>query len=476
MIKNWWKERSLRLRLTAWYTVVASGILLGLTPVVYALIERRLHSEFDRQLRIDSTLVEPHLQSGAGGNVRWRASDAQDGMTPTTAWFEVWSDGGRMLLRRWPMPEEQIKRPLPAPSQTGEHFFTVALEGRMPVRMIERPARLQNQSVIMRVFRDESGLHRTLREILIGFALGIPIAALLSALGGYVMAGRTLAPLGAMAEQARRISSESLGQRLPNPNPNDELGQLVTVFNETLERLSNSFDALKRFTADASHELRTPLTALCTVGEVGLRRSNDAAALCETISSMLEEAQRLRDLTDSLLLLTRVEGDQPRMERTPVRLEEFLAVIRESLNVLAVEKRQNIELVCESDIAAYADPLLLRQALMNILHNAIRYSPVGSKVEIRCYSRDSRQLIEVIDEGPGISPEYHQKIFERFFRIDQGRSRPEGGAGLGLAIAKHSIEYQGGAIEIESNQGCGSVFRILLPAESQQAEGQTKIP
>jgi signal transduction histidine kinase len=203
------------------------------------------------------------------------------------------------------MPEEQIRRPLPVAWKAGARFYTVALENKLPVRVIERPARLEQQNVIVRVFRDESGLHRTLREILVGFALGVPLAALLSALGGYLMAGRTLAPLGAMAEQARRITSESLSQRLPNPNPHDELGQLAAVFNQTLQRLRDSFDALKRFTADASHELRTPLTALCTVGEVGLREADDPGALRETISSMLEEAQRLKDLADSLLLLAR---------------------------------------------------------------------------------------------------------------------------------------------------------------------------
>lgn len=462
ILNNWWKERSLRLRLAAWYTVVASGILLGLTPVVYALIEHRLHLEFDRQLRIDSNLVEPHLQFDPGGSVRWRVSEPQDGMAETAAWFEVWSDDGRLLLRRWPIPENQIKRSLPAPIGKSERFDTVTLENSLAVRMIERPARLQHQNVVMRVFRDESGLHRMLREILIGFALGVPVAALLSALGGYLMAGRTLAPLGAMAEQARRITSESLSQRLPNPNPNDELGQLATVFNQTLERLQASFDALRRFTADASHELRTPLTALCTVGEVGLRRSHDPVALSETISSMLEEAQRLRDLTDSLLLLTRMEGDQVQPERTPVRLDKFLSDIRESLNVLAAEKQQTIELLCEPGITVLADPLLLRQAVMNVLHNAVRYSPPGTKVEIRCYCKDNQRLIEVIDEGPGISPQFHQKVFERFFRVDPARSRPEGGAGLGLAIAKHSVERLGGAIELLSDQGHGSVFRILL--------------
>jgi heavy metal sensor kinase len=469
-MKNWWKERSLRLRLTAWYTVVATGILLGLTPVVYALIEHRLHLEFDRQLRIDSILVEPRIATELTGKIQERSEEMTDGRGAVAAWFEVWSREGRLLLRHWPIRANAIRHPLPPPGETGERFATVELDNQLPVRMIERLARLGERDVMMRVFRDESGLHRMLWEILIGFALGAPVAALLSALGGYVMAGRTLAPLGAMAEQARRITSESLSQRLPNPNPHDELGQLAAVFNQTLERLQSSFEALKRFTSDASHELRTPLTALCTVGEVGLRRANEPAALRETIGSMLEEAQRLRDLTDSLLLLTRVESEPKRPPSALVPLEKLLEDVRDSLQVLAAEKRQTLELQADPDVTAFADRLLLHQALMNIVHNAIRYSPPRTLVRISCHQHNHSAVIEVADQGPGIAPEYQPKIFERFFRIDKARSAIDGGAGLGLAIAKLSIERQAGRIELESVVGQGSLFRVVLLAPSGKLE------
>ncbi len=216
-------------------------------------------------------------------------------------------------------------------------------------------------------------------------------------------------------------------------------------------------------TVDASHELRTPLTALRAVGEVGLNEARDAAALRDTIGSMLEEALRLNDLIDTLLLLARVESGRwtPRLE--PVNLPGLLAEIRESVEVLAVEKKQVIELLGETELAANADRLLLRQAVMNILHNAIRYSPPGAKVVMNTYPRDSHAVIEVSDDGPGIATEYHQKIFERFFRTDQARSHASGGAGLGLAIAILSVERQGGTIELQSEIGKGSRFRIVLP-------------
>lgn len=465
-MKQWWQRRSLKLRLAVWFTAVASGILLGLTPVVYGLIERRLHVEFDHQLRIDWNLIEAHLETDVTGRVQWRTESpaAPDSPGYAAMWFDVWS-GSEALLRHWPESGAQIEQPPQTAKDQARPFYTTALNNGLPARTLEQAARIGEREVILRVFRDESGLHRTLREILIGFALGVPLAAVLAALGGYVMAGRMLKPIGVMAEQARHITSESLNQRLPNPNPHDELGQLATVFNETLQRLENSFESLKRFTADASHELRTPLTALRTVGEVALRDTGDAKAMRETVGSMLEEAQGLNDLIDSMLLLARVESGRSPLHRETVRLDELMAEVCDSVGVLAAEKRQEIKLAGETGVAVSADRLLLRQAAMNILHNAIRYSPAGSKVSVRCFVRDADAVIEIADEGPGIAPEHQQKIFERFYRIDKARSRAEGGAGLGLAIAKFSVEQLRGSIELASEVGKGSCFRIVLPTQ-----------
>lgn len=467
-MKNWWQRRSLRLRLAVWFTAVASGILLGLTPVVYWLIEHRLHDEFDRQLRIDWSLIETHLEADAAGRIQWRAESPAAPGSPGYAatWFDVWSTKGEALLRHSPADGAQIEAGPRNPKDEREAFYTIYLASGLPARALEQAARIDGRNATLRVFRDESGLHGTLREILIGFALGVPVAALLSALGGYVMAGRTLKPISAMAEQARQITSESLSQRLPTPNPHDELGQLATVFNQTLQRLEDSFESLKRFTADASHELRTPLTALRAVGEVALRNTDDGGVLRETIGSMLEESQRLNDLVDSLLLLARVESGRSPIHLEAVHLDELISEIRESVGVLAAEKQQTIELAGDAGTIAAADRLLTRQAVTNILCNAIRYSPPGTKVVMRCYCRDRSAIIEIADDGPGIALEHHGKIFERFFRIDKARSRAEGGAGLGLAIAKLSVEREGGSIELESEPGKGSRFRVVLPTNA----------
>jgi heavy metal sensor kinase len=343
-------------------------------------------------------------------------------------------------------------------------FYNLPFDGPREARVLQKPARISGRDVILRVFRDRSNLQETLRQVLWVLALGAPLALVLAAAGGYVMAGRTLRPIVEMTEQARQITSESLGSRLPNPNPHDELGRLATVVNETLQRLENSFNSLRRFTADASHELRTPLTALRSVGEVALREPSDDAALRETIGSMLEEAQRLHDLADTLLMLARVEGGRVPLRRERVDPAILAAEVCERLEVLASEKHQRIDLSTAPGPLVEADPVLLRQALTNLVHNAIRHSPEATVIRVASFAEGPGAVLEVTDEGPGIAPEHREKVFDRFYRIDKARTRAEGGAGLGLAIAKLSVESFGGSIGLESAPGKGSSFHIRLPS------------
>lgn len=464
-MSSWWKRRSLKLRLTLWYAAATSVVLAVFAFAVYEVVEHRLAAELDRQLRIDFDLVEAQLDMDASGKIRWLVQGAHgdEGFARLSAWFEVWSEDKQLLFRHWPVPESKINSPLPAPLESALRFRTLELEAGLHVRVMERPARVRERGVIVRQLRDETEMRRTLHQMVEVFVFVLPLAVLMASLVGYWVARRSLRPVAAMAERARTITSDSLGERLPNPNPHDELGQLAVVFNDTLHRLESSFAELKRFTADASHELRTPLTALRAVGEVALRQANNPAALRETIGSMLEEAQRLNDLIESLLTLARMESGKVSVSLEPVNLVALATEVRDSLHVLAAEKQQTVELVGDDSITATADRFLLRQALMNIVHNAVRYSPPETHIAIATARRNGGVVIEVTDQGPGIAREHKRGIFERFYRVDKSRSRPEGGHGLGLAIAKWSIERQGGRIEVESEFGKGSVFRIELP-------------
>src|SRR5437899_4196560 len=278
-------------------------------------------------------------------------------------------------------------------------------------------------------------MRRALGEIIKVSTLGFPLAVTLAAIGGYLIATRSLRPLDAMARQARRMTSESLSKRVPNPNPNDELGRLATVFNETLTRLEASFAELQRFTADASHELRSPLTALRAVGEVALRDGHDPAMLRETIGSMLEEAERLTDLVDALLTLARMDATKSGATREEVNIATVLEEIRDQFEVLAAEKSQTLAVTSDHNVTVQTDRTLLRVAIVNLVHNAIQHGPSSSKISLAAARRPHGIEISVSDTGPGIAPEYQEKIFEPFFRLDKARSRSGGGGvGLGLAI------------------------------------------
>jgi heavy metal sensor kinase len=303
-------------------------------------------------------------------------------------------------------------------------------------------------------------------------SLGLPAAVVLAGLGGFFLAGRALKPVGQMAARAETITADRLDERLPIQSPDDELGRLGTAFNETLARLERSFETLRRFTADAAHELRTPLTALRSVGEVALRDARASERSREVLGSMLEEVDRLTRLVDTLLTLSRSDRGRVETERQLLGLRKFAHEIAEYLEALADEKGQRIVLDADTEVYVHADPRLLRQAVSNILDNAIRYSPDGVPIRLTVRRRSGDAVLEVMDQGPGIAPEHQERIFERFYRVDTARSRETGGAGLGLSIAQWAVRANGGTIELESMPGVGSCFRVCLPLADPPARGE----
>jgi heavy metal sensor kinase len=285
------------------------------------------------------------------------------------------------------------------------------------------------------------------------------------AVGGFSgrwIARQALAPLSRLADRSERITAEQLHERLPVEGASLELDQVATAFNNTFARLESSFGTLKRFTADVSHELRTPLTALRSVGEVALRGSHDAEGYRETIGSMLEEVDRLTRLTDELLTLARADAGEAKLRREPVDLGALAREVAGHLSVLAEEKEQRLE-VEVAPVVVPGDRTVLRQALVNLVVNAIKYSPGRTRIRIDGGRRGGDfAFLEVSDEGPGIAPEHQERLFERFYRVDKSRSRDMGGTGLGLALVRWAAEAHGGRVELETEVGRGSTFRIVV--------------
>jgi heavy metal sensor kinase len=303
-----------------------------------------------------------------------------------------------------------------------------------------------------------------LREFATILLIGLPIGIFLAGFGGYALARKALSPIDAMTRETQKISAEDLGARLSIQNPGDELGRLATVLNAMLGRLQGAFEQLRRFTADASHELRTPLTAIRSVGEVALQEPKGPAEYRDVIGSMLEEVDRLTRLVESLLVLSRADASRVQIHCANIPLLFVAAEAALTLEVLAEEKRQKIAVEGNRNLVVFADRLILRQAIVNLLDNAIKYSPVESFILLHVrLGEGGTAILEVTDQGPGISPEHQPYVFDRFYRVDKARTREWGGAGLGLSITRWAVEAHGGTITLISKAGHGVTFLISLP-------------
>jgi signal transduction histidine kinase len=305
-------------------------------------------------------------------------------------------------------------------------------------------------------------MRQELGQLVLILILGLPLGVAAAGFGGYSLARRALAPVDRMAERARSITAERLCDRLPVDNPDDELGRLASVFNETLGRLEWSFDQMRRFTADVSHEVRTPLTAIRSVGEVGLRGRRDELAYRGIIGSMLEEADRLTGLVDRLLALSRAETGQAMLSVDVIDVGELVHNVVAHLGVLAEEKGQSLTIERPGLPLALGDRFMLRQALINIVDNAVKFTGVGGKIRIRVLESPAGAIIDVSDTGPGVASEVRARIFDRHQSGRSGSDKRRG-TGLGLSIAKWAVEANGGKLTLESASGTGSTFRITLP-------------
>jgi heavy metal sensor kinase len=276
------------------------------------------------------------------------------------------------------------------------------------------------------------------------------------------MVDKALHPISQMVQRAEQITTERLHERLPVES-NDELGNLGRVFNQMLSRIEQSFEQLRRFTADASHELRTPLASIRAVGEVGLQQDATPEEYRDIIGSMLEEINRLTGMIDSLLMLSRADAGQIQIKMEVFSLAEVMGEAASLLDMLMQEKNQSFSFESGEEVLVRGDRLILRQAAINILHNAVKFTPAGGKISARISCGDSCIVMSVTDNGPGIPTEHLTKVFDRFYRVDPARSDGNKGAGLGLSIASWAARAHNGKIGLSPAPGGGCTFWIRLP-------------
>jgi len=454
----------LRTRLTLWFSASVLLILLPIIAVIATIQWQAMRDALDHHLTEDLE-VAVQMLSPRDGTLSWRVDDETDPGYDAgrRRWVEVYGAAGELRFVRGAPEYPHIRSALPGLLDAPDGPFTTTTPAGAHVRLLTVRRVIGGQAYLIRVARGEDALRASHRRLLLILAVFGPMAVGLASAVGYVISGRMLTPLATMAERARVISAERLDERLPVGNPDDELGQLATVFNETFERLQASFDRLRRFTADVSHELRTPLTAIRSVGEVGLGEARTIEDHQEVIGSMLEEADRLAHLVETLLTLSRWESGRVSARQDVVDLAGITRLVAGQLSVLADERNVALTVASSAPLHVLGDEMMLRQAVGNVIDNAIKFTPPGRRVTVAFATTPAEHLIIVDDEGPGIPADRRPHVVERFYRLDRDREQGTNGAGLGLSIVQWAVTAQGGRLELGDTPGGGTRVTIALP-------------
>ena len=464
---------SVRLRPTLWYVGVLSLILVAFGITVYILVERTLYERVDTHLYSTLDAISASLKhQGEAGEVGTEAAARafQDLQRPSLA-IAIFDGQGKMLAER-PAADGTHVRLSASGIASGQAtiFYSLPEQNsesddscRGIVRLVQTPSRATYKVVVNQSLEPVTDQLDLLQDILY---LAVPGTLILAGIGGWFLARRSLQPVATMSLRAQRISAENLDERLPISNPRDELGRLATAFNELLARLSKSFAQQRQFMADASHELRTPLSVIRTTSSVTLDRKDRAESeYREALTIIEQQAQRLSRIVEDMFLLARADASHPSLQFTDFYLDELVAETTRAAAVLATQK--TIDLVQPSlpEAPFRGDEGILRQMIWNLLDNAIKFTPRGGAIRVALLCRDNEYVITVADTGGGIVPEIQPHIFERFYRADQARSvtTHDGGAGLGLPIARWIAQIHGGRLELRASTETGSTFEVVLP-------------
>jgi heavy metal sensor kinase len=462
----------IRTRLTLWYIAIFSVVIALYVCAACGIQYWQLNDQLYHAEVQDMETVEGLLYFDGNGHLQL------DEDYHSHAWsrllldryMEVLDPWGNVLFRNQKLNGHSLGgAPLPQEAAVSHFAERFRLPDGTHVLAVSHFHPVEGRRVLIRIAYSTEHLRVRVLEMLAVLMLVLPLALVAAGFAGYRVAGKALTPVSAMAALTEQITASQLSRRVPVENPDDEFGRMALVLNGLLERLEESFQKLRRFTSDVSHELRTPLASMRSVGEVGLQQKHSGEEYKDIIGSMLEEVARLTSMIDTLLTISQADSGTLRLNRTvfPIMdlVEESVAVV----GVLAEEKKQSIVVSGEDALQVFADRGFLRMAVVNLLDNAVKYSPPGTAIQIRLQPVNGeaphpRQFnLAIRDEGPGIPPSEASRVFDRFYRLDESRTRDSGGAGLGLAIAKWSIEAHGGKILLESVPGNGAAFSIRLP-------------
>jgi two-component system OmpR family sensor kinase len=493
---------SVRARLTLWYTGALALILIAFAVAGYFFLSYTLNRRTDDAL---GEMANAFAATLANDEADTHQGEADAKSTPDDAVKEavsqnqfrdyqlvVYTDARREVAASavqkkgtapvWTRPPAalQISGVLDGVARTPGTtlYFATVSDGDSQYRVVGRRGQARGTAytlVVLRSLHDQSDL---LEGASYALFIAVPVALLLASIGGYFLARKSLAPVVRMSATAARIGAANLHERLPVANERDELGGLARVINDLLARLDKSFEQQRRFMADASHELRTPIAIMRSEAEVALSAPETSnQELRESIAIFKDETKRLTRIVEDLFMLARADAGQYQLTPKEFYLDELAGEVARAVRTLGAEKGLTLQIEAGEEMPFRGDENLLRRLFLNLVDNAIKYTPSRGVVTVACKREAKRYLITVSDTGRGVPAEAQPHIFERFYRADSARSRAEdesagltSGAGLGLAIACWIAEAHDGTLDLLHSSEAGSVFQLILPAPESQRQ------
>ena len=449
---------SIRVRLTLISAALMAVVLLGLAVFLYVRLEADLRAAVDAGLRSRASVLIERIAEGGGVSGGGLAEGDE-------AFAQLLGPDGTVVdsssgLNAPALTASEL------PDGAGVTFLdrTVAtLEEGVPARLLVTRAGDGDALVVGISLEDQQDALAGLASLLL---IGIPVAVALAALVGWIVAGTALQPVERMRREADAISASDRGRRLVSPGTRDELSRLADSLNHMLKRLEDAAEQERRFIADASHELRTPLANLRAELDLALRRARTPEELLQALRSVHEETDRLGRLAEDLLVLARFSGSGVHLRQDPADLGSLLEGAVSSFAGRADPLGVRLEVVADPGLRLVVDAQRIRQAVGNLVDNALRHAPAGSTITVTAARRAGFVDLAVTDSGPGFSEEYLPRLGDRFARPDASRHRATGGTGLGLAIVRAIVEAHGGQLRAENVPGGGARVTISLPAEA----------
>src|SRR5512136_1811512 len=479
--------RSLRFKLTLWYVLILGILLTSFSGFLYFTLSKSLHRDVDNKLRslaelIASESVSPLSKFGFA-NIDQTLETSMN-LKPIGKFIQVLDESGNIGRKSENLRNVQLPISLNALKNSSKGLITFETNrsiGNTPLRLITFP--VVENSHAARIIQIASSLEEVedaLNTLFIILIITVPLALMVASLGGQFLAHKALKPVDDITHTARMITSQNLNQRIVPPKVKDEISRLIETFNGMISRLDQSFRQIKQFSSDASHELKTPLTILKGEVEVMLRKERTQQEYQQTLKSNLEEINRMSQIVEDLLLLSKADTGEIRLNRENISLTEILAEVVAQMDLMVRSKKLHLSTSNHhQEIRIFGDALRIRELFMNLIENGIKYTEEGGSIHITLQeeypspAKDQSDRLErengefvkisVSDTGIGIAKEDQERIFNRFFRVDKARSREQGGSGLGLSICKWIVEAHQGEIGVESELTKGSSFIVRLP-------------